>query len=126
MLLAVAEHMNIHSELIPRIATGFCGGIAHTGSHCGAVSGGIMAINLALGRNIASDDREACYQGIRSFLERFEANFGSLDCPKLIGLDLSSPGAHEMYRQQGLHEQCTNYVTSAARMVLEIVEGTEP
>jgi C_GCAxxG_C_C family probable redox protein len=125
VLLAVAEHMDIHSELIPRITTGFCGGIAHTGGYCGAVSAGIMAINLALGRSLPTDDREACYQGVRSFLERFSAKFGSLDCARLIGLDLSKPEYRELYWQKSLHEQCTDYVVEAARLAVDIVERKE-
>jgi C_GCAxxG_C_C family probable redox protein len=121
VLLAVAEYMNIHSQLIPRIATGFCGGIAYTGGHCGAVSGAIMAINLALGRNTPSDERQSCYDAVRLFLDGFTEQFGALDCPKLIGLDLSKPEAHEMYQQKGSSEQCTNYVTTAARMVVDIL-----
>lgn len=126
MLLAVAEHMKIHSLLIPRIATGFCGGIAHSGGHCGAVSGSIMAINLALGRNTPNEDRQPCYEAIHTFMQGFSSRFGSLDCPELIGLDLSKPEQHEMYQQKGMHEQCTNYVTAAASMVVEIVEGKNP
>lgn len=36
--------------IIPRIATGFGGGIARNGDVCGALTGGVMAIGLALGR----------------------------------------------------------------------------
>ena len=35
VLTAVAESKGISSDLIPKVATGFCGGIAHTCNICG-------------------------------------------------------------------------------------------
>jgi hypothetical protein len=59
---------------------------------------------------------------VGAFLQGFSVQFGSLDCPSLIGLDLSTPEDHEKYRQNGLQEQCTKYVTTASRLVVEILE----
>ncbi len=39
VLQAVAESQNIENDLIPRIATGFCSGVARTSCLCGAASG---------------------------------------------------------------------------------------
>jgi hypothetical protein len=50
VLLAVAESRGLANEWIPRAASGFCSGLARTGGLCGALSGGILAINLVLGR----------------------------------------------------------------------------
>jgi len=58
VLLAIAERRGIQSDLIPRIATGFCSGISRTGGLCGAVSGAIMGINLVAGRNSPSESVE--------------------------------------------------------------------
>ncbi len=55
MLLAVAESEGIQSDFIPKIATGFCGGVSRTCGMCGAVSGGIMAIGLFAGRNAPTE-----------------------------------------------------------------------
>ena len=44
MLLAVSQELGIKNEIIPRIASGFGGGMGGTGAVCGAVVGGIMAI----------------------------------------------------------------------------------
>jgi hypothetical protein len=54
LLQAIAEDLGIQSELIPKIATGLCAGISRTGSICGAVSGGVLAISMVTGRNRAS------------------------------------------------------------------------
>jgi len=47
---AVADHYDLKSDLLPRLATGFCSGMSRTGGTCGAVTGGVLALNLFLGR----------------------------------------------------------------------------
>ena len=42
MLLAVCDHYGIQSPWIPKIATGFCSGVARTGGLCGAYTGAVM------------------------------------------------------------------------------------
>ena len=124
MLLAVAEHEDVQNELIPRITTGFCSGISRTGGMCGAVSGGIMAIGLTMGRSSPMDAVEPCYEAVREFLEKFTAQFGALNCPELTGVQLGTQEGQVAFKEKGLIEKCTNYVGEAARMVVEIVEGT--
>jgi len=58
VLMAVAEYKNIQSELIPKIATGLCGGVSKTNGMCGAVSGGVLAISMIYGRNKMEDSRD--------------------------------------------------------------------
>ncbi len=121
MLLAVAEHRHERSEIIPRIATGFCGGLSNTSGMCGAVSGGIMAVSLALGRNSANEQRDRCYAAERGFLQRFAERFGELNCQKLIGVDLGTPEGQAVYKEKGVKKKCAEYVGEAVRIVLEVV-----
>ncbi len=120
-MLAVAEHENIHSDLIPRIATGYCSGIARTGGMCGAVSGAILAIGLRLGRNEPANDIDPCYQATREFLQCFEGKFGGLACLELTGVDLGTPEGQAAFRSRGQIEMCTNYVGEATEMVVAII-----
>ncbi len=124
-MLAVAEHQHIESELIPRIATGFCGGLAHTGGMCGAVSGGIMAISLSLGRNLPTDRKDQCYEAEREFMKQFCNQFGELNCLKLTGVHLGTPEGQAAFKEKDQIRQCTDYVGEAVRMVLEGVAGRE-
>jgi hypothetical protein len=55
VLLSVAESRGIHSELIPKIATGLCGGIGRSGGLCGAVSGGVLGLNQEAQADSRSD-----------------------------------------------------------------------
>jgi C_GCAxxG_C_C family probable redox protein len=122
-LLAVAEHENIHNELIPHIATGFCSGIARTGGMCGAVSGGIMAIGLTLGRNSPKEAVNPCYEAVREFLQQFTVKFKTLNCQELTGVHLGTPKGQKAFRQKEQIKECTNYVGEATRMVVAIMEG---
>jgi C_GCAxxG_C_C family probable redox protein len=124
-LLAVAEHLDIHSDLIPRSATGFCSGMARTGGMCGAVSGGIMAIGLSLGRTTPSDDIDPCYQAVRAFLERFSVQYKTLSCLELTGVHLGTPEGQAAFREKGQIKNCTDYVGEATRWVVEILESKE-
>jgi len=76
VLMAVTESKGMKSELIPRIATGFCGGMAHTNNMCGAVTGAVMALNLIYGRDHAGESKEKNYQAIQTFLNKFREKFG--------------------------------------------------
>ena len=59
VLLTMFEHWNGRNELIPKIATGFGGGIGRCGSLCGALAGGVMALGVRFGTNEPSSDRKS-------------------------------------------------------------------
>ena len=125
MLLAVAEHMHIHSDIIPRIASGFCGGLAHTGGMCGAVSGGIMAISLSQGRDLPTRSNNPLYATIQDFMKMFTEQFGDVNCQKLTGVLVGTPEGKATFIEKGQIKQCTVYVGEAVRLVLELVENLD-
>jgi hypothetical protein len=51
VLLTMFEFWNGENALIPKIATGFGGGIGRCGSVCGALTGGVMALGVKYGTN---------------------------------------------------------------------------
>jgi C_GCAxxG_C_C family probable redox protein len=122
VLLAVAEHKHIHSDLIPRLATGFCSGVARSGGMCGAVSGGILAIGLALGRSSPEQPVDPCYAAVREFMQQFSTRFGSLSCLELTGVHLGTPEGQAAFLEQGKIKDCIDYVSEAARMVSTIID----
>ena len=61
VLLAVSQEFGIESEIIPKIASCFAGGIGNSGSVCGAVTGAVMAIGLIVKEgNSMEDYMEKC------------------------------------------------------------------
>lgn len=86
------------NEIIPRIASGFGGGMGGTGAVCGAVSGGIMAIALEHGRDFESEDRLGAWRLVQEFRRRFEAEMGHIGCRELTGADLTTDEGRKAYR----------------------------
>ena len=121
-MLAVAQHQELQSDLIPRLATGFCSGMARTGGLCGAVSGGIMAIGMVLGRTAPTEDIDPCYQAVGEFQERFIEQFGTLSCMELTGVHLGTYEGQIEFQAKDQIKKCTDYVGEATRMVVEIVD----
>ena len=123
VLMSLTESIGVRSELIPKIATPFGGGIGRRGSICGAVTGGVIAIGLKFGRSEAKDTkrREESYQKALELFKRFEKKFGSALCYDLIRLDLTTPEGRERIKAVRL-EKCISFVRSAARSAARLME----
>lgn len=124
--LAVSKLMGPEAQgsasCVPRIATGFGGGVARNGDICGALAGGIMAISLALGRDSANQSRDPCYQAADRFYNEFVDVFGSSQCRKLTGLDLKKPEQREAYQNRVHFERCNPIVAWAVKRTYEIIQ----
>jgi len=123
VLLAVAESQNIENELIPRIATGLCSGIARTGGLCGAVSGAVLAINVICGRNDTSRTVEDTYEVVRDFMKRFEAQFGSSNCYELVGCRLDTPDGRAFFKGNNLWGKCLEFTREAGRLAISSIQA---
>ena len=123
VLLAVAEHAGIDSQLIPKIATGFCGGMSRTRGVCGAVNGGVMALGLLFGRNSPELAVDNTYGKVQQFLAIFQERYGSINCFDLIGVDLGTEEGREQFKQRGIRSTCQGFTGGAARMVAELIRG---
>ena len=119
----MTESKDIQSDLIPKIATGFCGGLSNTCGMCGAVSGGIMALNLFFGRNKPNEKHEITYSVVKTFLNKFVNKFGSTNCKQLIDCDLSNQKGQDKFESENLHEQCNNYVKEATKIVMLLIDS---
>jgi C_GCAxxG_C_C family probable redox protein len=122
VLMAVAEEMNIRSDLIPRIATGFCGGTSRTRGMCGAVSGAIMGINLIKGRQLPGQSQEDNYQAVQNLVAKFGERFGSVNCWELTGCDLGTEEGRNAFKVNNLHDRCTRFVQEATSLALKLMQ----
>lgn len=124
VLLTMFGHWEIKDELVPRIATGFGGGIGRCGSVCGALTGGIMALGAKFGTGEPSaKKRLRIYEISRRFFEEFEKRNGSVLCRDLIGYNLSDPVEYEKAREDNVFQKkCAEYVKTAMVLLLEITE----
>jgi len=130
VLLAISSHPAFQgrpcTELIPRIATGFGGGLARNGKICGALAGGIIAINLVLGRANAQESRDPCYPAVDKFLAEFQETFQSLNCRDITTVDLKTDEGRRRYQQVYHFEICNPVVAWASRRVVEVIEEFIP
>jgi C_GCAxxG_C_C family probable redox protein len=119
---AIAEGKGLQSDLIPRMATGFCSGLARTCGMCGAVNGAILAISLFHGRNSGNDSVDPVYTRVRKLLDHFEREFGSTNCRELTGCDLGTEAGQEYFKENRIAEKCVKYTETATRWALTLIE----
>jgi len=117
--LAVAESQGIQSDLLPRIATGFCSGLARTGGLCGAISGAIMSLGLINGRMVPGVSVDETYEKVQDLLEQFETRFGSTQCLSLTGVHLGTEEGQADFRKNNQKEGCLKYAEFTTSFVME-------
>jgi len=113
VLLSLAEATQVNCACIPRMATGFGGGIGRTGDVCGAISGAVMALGLAFGRDTATDAdaKEDTYSKVALLVNAFSNEYGSVSCRDLIGCDLSTKKGQEEAKAKRIHSEiCPKFV----------------
>jgi len=118
-LLALTDFKKIDCNYIPKIASGFGGGVGRYGEICGALTGSIMALGLLHGRKRSqardSNAKEKIYKMVEDYLNGFEKKFGSLRCVELTGCDLKTPEGLKKARDNDIHKKiCTGLVEYAA------------
>ena len=118
--IAGMKRLGRQSDLIPRIATGFGGGLSRTKSVCGALTGGVLVLSAAFGRDKLGDDRDVLVGKVQSLVEGFRGRFGSDNCFALTGLDFNDPAAQGIYRQR-VHAQCRGYVEYVCEKLDELL-----
>lgn len=124
VLLTMSEHKKNKNELIPKIATGFGGGIGRCGSVCGALTGGVMAIGIKYGTNQSSaEERRKCYELAQQLYRRFEKKHSSTLCRNLIDYDLSNAEELEKAKKMNVFEKkCPEYIKTVIEILTEFDE----
>lgn len=126
VLLACAESLGVRSPLLPRLASGFCSGLARTGGPCGALAGGVMALGLALGRDCAEESLDPCYASVQDFRSFFLSRFGSDRCSEVCGCRLDTDEGRLAFGPSGARERCLDVVEQSAAQVLRIIGDILP
>lgn len=142
MFSAVAEQIGMDYQTAVKVSSGFGGGM-YLGSVCGAVTGGIMAIGLKHGGTDSAANARTI-KLVREFTDRFKAQYKTVQCPELTGIDLGKPevlklllGA-DLSKPEGvkavqdalggrdirtIFATCGGYVRDAATIVGELVNA---
>jgi len=127
-LLAVCQELEMEpgNDAIPKIASGFGGGIGNTGAVCGAVVGAVMAMSLKMKRGDTMDDWLRIAAVAQDFRRRFEAEMGTINCRELIGADLTTgEGIKQLMSSDLPQKVCFPAVGTAYRLVLDLLQETK-
>ncbi len=122
VLLAVARAHGLETPELSRLATGLCSGMSRTGGPCGALSGGILALGLLLGREHPEEAVDSCYAASQRLIAAFGQRWGSTACFTLLDCDLGLEQGRQQFKDRGLKEQvCIPATRWAAAAVQEIL-----
>ena len=123
VLLAVSQEFGIESEVIPRIASCFAGGIGNSGSVCGAVTGAVMAIGLIAKEGNSMEDYFKKMSMVQEFRQRFEQEMKTIECHELTGADLTTPEGIDDFMKSDIPQKvCFPAVGTAFNIVMDILK----
>ena len=131
-LSAIFEVLGVEDDNVVRSATGFADGVGLSGDgHCGALSGGTMAISYFFGRkkeDLARVGKQLKALSLAKNLhEQFVQEFSTCRCHDLqikqFGrfFNLYETDDLKAAIAAGMAEQCSTLVGKAARMALQII-----
>jgi C_GCAxxG_C_C family probable redox protein len=122
--LSFKEYLGEQGGLLPKIATGFGGGIGRRGSLCGALTGSVMVLGMKFGRSDPEDQvgKEKVYEMGYGFWDRFEKEFGSCYCHQLIECHLDNEEERKKWLASGGMEKCRVIVERTAGLLYDFLE----
>ena len=127
----MCQEFEIESEIIPRIASCFGGGIGNTGAVCGAVAGAVMAIGLKKGEGDPLVNQKSMEDWLRiaavvqEFRRRFEAEMETINCRELTGAELTTEEGLQQYMISDTPQRvCFPAVAVAYRLVVDLLKET--
>jgi len=116
---AALNAMGIKSATLINAAAGFGGGIGNQGHTCGAITGAVMVISLALSKR--EHDRGARKRTINAAVQKFfktlQQRFGPLECRSLTGLNLTKEQDYETLIQSVMKQKCLLVFREVARQL---------
>ena len=122
VVLAIAKAEEVESGLLPKIATAFCSGMGRSCGTCGALTGAIMGVSLALGRSSSNESLQPSYTATQRLIQEFEKAFGSRNCQDLLsGCDLNTPEGQAMFEEQNLNQRCLQFTGKAAEIAARVI-----
>ena len=120
----MCQELELDTEdgIIPRIASGFGGGIGNTGAVCGAIVGAVMALSLKMEQG-GMEEYMRLAALIQEFRRRFEAEMGTINCRELTHLDLTmEEGLKESMSSDVAQRVCFPAVGTAYQIVMDLLQ----
>ena len=124
VLLSIQDIFGPKDELLLKAASIMAGG-SRSGSFCGALAGGVLALGMRCGLERQQfgniDALIEGYQPIMEYYQKFEAEFGSRYCYDIIQCDLSDPAQRQKWLERGGWENCSKLAGKTSGIVADIL-----
>ena len=124
----LSDDVGINKDDARKIASLFGGGI-WSGEVCGAFTGALMALGLKYG-HCKEGDVDAQNIGMSKLMEfksKFEKEYGSVVCRKIMDYDLSVPEEMKMIEEKGLFENfCPKLVCRTIQIAEDMLSEDKP
>lgn len=124
VLKALVEELGLPAGNVPAVATGFGGGVGRTGGICGALTGAVMALGIAVGRSSVdqAELKARANEAALSIVRKFEAEMGSTICRDISGFVLCIPEQMEEWKRQRVSEtRCRQAIEAAVRVASGLI-----
>ena len=121
VLVSFISELNIDKKTAISISMGFGGGMA-MGKTCGAVTGAYMVLGMKTQTQdkTLQEMKTETKTAVRKFNELFIEKHGSLQCKKLLGVNISTvKGAEEANAKNLFNTVCVDLVASATDILEE-------
>jgi len=122
VLMAMAEHLGMSSDLIPKIGTALGAGVGLNGLLCGSVSSVAIAIGIKYGRKRPEESPKQAWDMIDGYVASFLEKFGAVNCRQLTGLNLKTPEGLKEYYSRVHDYECTERLKFAVGKAAEILQ----
>ncbi len=120
VLATLGQQRGLDKDTAIKVAQAFGGGVARTGSLCGALGGGLMALGLSCSASSGADSaaKAKAYDIARAIMAEFARRHGSLLCRELTGCDLTTEEGTRRFKEIDAHHTiCTKLVADAVEIV---------
>lgn len=125
---AFAEEMGLPFETVMKMSSGLGGGLCRMREACGAVSGAIMVLGYLTGSDDPEDyaNKRTLYALGQQMCFRFQDQFGTLNCGKLLNLPEGSAGSMPTPRTPDFYEKrpCLKYIRAMATILENTLENS--
>jgi len=122
ILLALKDHLDVGSELIPQIGTGIGAGVSLNGLLCGSISSVAMAIGMKYGRSSPEESPQPVWNMVDKYVADFKDRFGYVNCRQLTGLDVKTEEGMKEYLAKVHDYACAARIRFAVKNALEILQ----
>lgn len=121
VLAAFSDKLEIPEDTALRLGAGFGSG-AGTGELCGALTGGIMALDLIAGGDMgdAQGSKRRAMARSKALQQRFFDRFGALRCRELLRNEKEEPS--DAVKALGVTNHCAVMIASAVEIVEELLQ----